>query len=373
MTRVRPPVANGDTGSARGRGRRARILARLLLSLALPALTLAGCGQQVEQADTGAPAAPAFKWKMQSYWQSGTLPQELFERFARRAGEITGARLQIDALPVNSVVAPPESLDAVAAGVLQGHNGGPAYFTGKDAAFALIGDPQGAFDTPYQMQMWMEYGGGNELARELYAQYNVHFVGGVWYGQECLVSKRPLRTLADFKGLKIRAPQGMSGEIFSLLGAAPVQLPGSEVYTALERGVVDASDWGTLSMNDDLGYHKLAKYPSYPGFHSMPMGEISFNKSLWDSLPADVRAALEAATYQFAREMIQRNYLADRRIAVEADKRGFEPIDLPPEERQRFREIARGVWKTYAARSPMAQRVYDSQIEFLKQLGLLRQ
>ena len=58
---------------------------------------------------------------------------------------------------------------------------------------------------------------------------------------------------------------------------------------------------------------------------------------------------------------------------MEADKRGFEPIDLPPEERQRFREIARGVWKTYAARSPMAQRVYDSQIEFLKQLGLLRQ
>jgi TRAP-type mannitol/chloroaromatic compound transport system substrate-binding protein len=334
-------------------------------------LALGGCGQKTETAGEAASTGPVLNWKMQSYWQSGTLPQELFEQFAKRVGELTAGRLRIEPLAVNSVVAPPESLDAVGAGVLQGHNGGPAYFTGKDAAFALIGDPQGAFDNPYQMQMWMEYGGGNALARELYAQYNVHFVGGVWYGMESLVSKKPLRTLADFKGLKIRAPQGMNGEIFSLLGAAPVQLPGSEVYTALERGVVDASDWGTLSMNDDLGYHKLAKYPSYPGFHSMPMGEIAFNKARWAALPADIRAAIESATREFAREMIQRNYLADRRIAVA--NRGFEAIELPPEERQRFREIAQGVWKTYAARSPMAQKVYDSQVTFLKQLGLLKQ
>lgn len=337
------------------------------------AAALAGCNRDDRQVGEAVTSQPAMKWKAQSYWQSGTLPQELFEQFARRVGELTGGRLEIEALAVNSVVAPPESLDAVGAGVLHGQNGGPAYFTGKDAAFALIGDPQGAFENPYQMQMWMEYGGGNELARELYAQYNVHFVGGVWYGQESLVSKKPLRSLADFKGLKIRAPQGMSGEIFSLLGAAPVQLPGSEVYTALERGVVDASDWGTLSMNEDLGYHKLARYPTYPGFHSMPMGEISFNKARWDALPADVRAAIRAATQEYARAMIQRNYLADQRIAVEAGKRGFEPVDLSDMDRQRFREVAQGVWKAYAARSPMAQKVYDSQIAFLKQLGLLKQ
>jgi TRAP-type mannitol/chloroaromatic compound transport system substrate-binding protein len=347
--------------------------AAIALCCAVLSLAAGGCQRGTEQ--TSGPAAaggPAMQWKMQSYWQSGTLPQNLFEGFARRVKEESGGRLVIDALPTNSVVAPPESLDAVSAGVLDGHNGGPAYFTGKDAAFALIGDPQGAFDSPYQFQMWMSYGGGNELARELYGNYGVHFVGGVWYGQECLVSKRALRTLADFKGLKIRAPQGMSGDIFSLLGAAPVQLPGSEVYTALERGVVDASDWGTLSMNEDLGYHKLAKFPSYPGFHSMPMGEISVNKAKWDGLPADLKAILEGATRDFALEMIQQNYLADVKVAVEAAQRGFEPVDLPAAERQRFREVARGVWKEYAARSPLAQKVYDSQIAFLNRLGLLK-
>ncbi|MCC7547821.1 MAG: TRAP transporter substrate-binding protein [Burkholderiales bacterium] len=316
---------------------------------------------------------PVIQWKMQSLWQSGTLPQELFERFTRQVKDASGGRLSIDALAVNSVVASPESLDAVSAGVLDGQHSGSAYFTGKDAAFALIGDPQGAFDNPYQMQTWLEYGGGKELARELYANYGVHYVGGVWYGVESLVSKKALRTLEDFKGVKIRAPQGMSGEIFAKLGAAPVQLPGSEVYTALERGVVDASDWGTLSMNDELGYHKLAKYPNYPGFHSMPMGDVAINKPKWEALPADLKAIVEAAAHDFATAMIQRNYLADTAIAVDAARRGFEPIDLGPAERQRFREVAREVWKEYAARSPMAQKVYDSQIAFLQRLGLLKQ
>lgn len=347
----------------------------LVSALLVAGVFVAGCEQknQGSAPQAAASAQPAMHWKMQSYWQGGTLPQQLFEDFAKRVGELTGGRLTIEALAVNAVVAPTESLDAVGSGVLDGQNGGPAYFTGKDAAFALIGDPQGAFENPYQMQMWISYGGGNELARELYAKYGVQFVAGVWYGVESLVSKRPLRTLADFKGLKIRAPQGMSGDIFTLLGAAPVQLPGSEVYTALERGVIDASDWGTLSMNEDLGYHKLAKYPTWPGFHSMPMGEISVNKAKWDALAPELRAAIDAAAREFSLAMIQRNYLADVKVAVDPGKHGFEPTDLPAAERQKFREIARGVWKEYAARSPMAQKVYDSQIAFLKQLGLLKQ
>ena len=110
----------------------------------------------------------------------------------------------------------------------------------------------------------------------------MQFVGGVWYGTESLVSKKPLRGLADFAGIKIRAPVGMGQDIFKRLGGAPVNLPGSEVYSALERGVVDASDWSTLSINNDLGYRKLARYPLYPGVHSMPMSDVAVNKKRWD-------------------------------------------------------------------------------------------
>jgi TRAP-type mannitol/chloroaromatic compound transport system substrate-binding protein len=343
-----------------------------LTVLAATTLALTGCGQDKEQAGEEGKGAPAaVVWKAQSLWQAGTLPHRIFEEFAQRVTERSAGRLTIEALPVGTVVSSTESLDAVGAGILQAQQSGPAYFTGKDAAFALISDPQGGFETPEQMRQWMREGGGLALARELYARYNVFFVGGVWYGQESLVSKKPIRKLSDFKGVKIRAPQGIGQDIFQILGAAPVNLPGSEVYTALERGVIDASDWGTLSMNQDLGYHKLAPYPSYPGFHSMPMADFAVNMDAWNALPDDLKALVEEEVGNFATEMVERNRAADEQVLANEKEEGFEAIDLPRQERRKFREIARGVWKEYAARSPMAQRVYDSQVAYLKKLNLL--
>jgi len=316
-------------------------------------------------------AQEPIKWKMMSLWPAGSLPQKLNEQFAERVSKMSGGRLLVEALPGGSIVAPTESLDAVGAGVLDAQQGGPGYWTGKDAAFALIGDLQGGWETPQQAQDWMEKGGGLELVRELYRRYNVYFVTGAWYGVESLVSKRPIRTLDDLKGFKLRAPVGIGQDIFRILGAAPVNLPGSEVYTALERGVIDGSDWGTLSMNQELGYHKLAKYPTYPGFHSMPMSDVAVNLKRWNALPDDLKRVFDAAAHEFSRDMIVKNGEADRKVAAEAKQLGFEPTDLPPQDRRRFRHIAQGVWKEYAKRSEMAKRVYDSQVAYLRQLGLL--
>jgi TRAP-type mannitol/chloroaromatic compound transport system substrate-binding protein len=340
-------------------------LTRVALLVCMAA-AFAGC-----ESGSDADSATAIEWKAQSLWQAGTLPHQIFREFAQRVGERSGGRLKIEPLAVNSIVSSTESLDAVGADILQAQQSGPAYFTGKDAAFALLSDPQGGFENPEQMRQWMETGGGMDLARELYARYNVHFVGGVWYGMESLVSKKPIRKLADFNGVKIRAPQGLGQDIFQRLGAAPVNLPGSEVYTALERGVVDASDWGTLSMNQDLGYHKLAPYPIYPGYHSMPMADFAVNMNRWNALPDDLKILVEDEVRQFTNDMIERNRAADEKVLAQADELGFEAIDLPTEERRKFREIAREVWSEYADRSPMAQRVYESQVAFLQKLNLL--
>lgn len=340
---------------------------KLSVAVLMLASFLVSCAEQGEEPG----GASAIEWKAQSLWQSGTLPHQIFEAFAKRVGERSGGRLTIDALAVNSIVSSTESLDSVAAGILQAQHSGPVYFSGKDAAFALLSDPQGGFENPEQMRQWMQSGGGLELARELYARYNVYFVGGVWYGMEALVSKKPIRKMADFQGVKIRAPQGIGQDIFLRFGAAPVNLPGSEVYTALERGVVDASDWGTLSMNQDLGYHKLAPYPIYPGFHSMPMADFAVNMDKWKALPDDLKLIVEDEVRQFATDMIEGNKAADETVLTQADDLGFEAVSLPPEERRIFREVAQQVWKEYAARSPMAQRTYDSQVAFLQELDLL--
>jgi TRAP-type mannitol/chloroaromatic compound transport system substrate-binding protein len=189
---------------------------------------------------------------------------------------------------------------------------------------------------------------------------------------ESLVSKKPLRSLADFKGLKLRAPTGMGQDIWRDLGAAPVNLPGSEVYTALERGVVDASDWGTLSMNQDLGYHKLAKYPSYPGFHSMPMSDIAVNIKRWNALPDDLKKIFEDAVAELNSDMIKRNRDADEKVAREAKALGVEVVDLPTAERFKFRQVAMSVWQKFAARSDAAKKILESQVAYLRKLGLVR-
>lgn len=321
---------------------------------------------------SSAQAQQPIKWKMMTLWPAGSLPQKINEEFAEKVKQRSGGRLVIEVHPGGAIVQPQESLDALTAGVIDVQNAGPGYATGKDAAFALLGDLQGGWETPQQAMDWLYKAGGLELVRELYKKYNAHFVAGVWYGMECLVSKKPLRSLADFKGLKLRAPTGMGQDIWRQLGAASVNLPGSEVYSALERGVIDASDWGTLSMNNDLGYHKLAKFPSYPGFHSMPMSDLAVNMKRWNALPDDLKRIFETAAQEFNADMVSRNREADEKVAREAKALGVELVNLPTPERFKFRAVAMGVWQQFAGRSAMARKVYDSQVSYLRKLGLVR-
>jgi len=318
-----------------------------------------------------AEAAPEYRWQMQSLWQAGSLNQKIFENFCDRVAELTDGRLEITPLPVGAVVGYTETLEAVSAGLLDGHQSGAGYFAGKDAAFALLADLNGGYESARQAEMWLYYGGGLELARELYARYDVYYVGGVWWGVESIPAKTPIRGVADFEGIKMRAPEGMAQEIFRRIGAAPVNIPGSEIYTALERGVIDATDWGTLGMNHELGFHRIAPFPLYPGFHSMPTAEVAVNMDRWNELPDDLKAIVEVAVRDFGREMVERIGLQDAAAAAEAEAAGVELVDWSAEERRKFREVAADVWKTYAERSDMARRMYDSHIDFMKTLGLL--
>ena len=321
---------------------------------------------------SGEPAAAQnHRWTMQSLWQAGSINYRVFERLCAHVEELTGGRLVITPVPVGTLVAYNETLDAVGSGILDGQQSGPGYFAGKDAGFAMLSEFPGGYETAYQMQMWFEYGGGKELARELYGRFNVYYVGSAWHGMESIPSKKRLLSIDDLKGVKLRIPEGLNQEIFKRIGAAPVNIPGSEVYTSLDRGVIDATDWGTLGMNVDLGYHKIAPYQIYPGFHSLPMADVAVNAERWNELPADLQAIVEMAVRDFAREMIQEMAAADARAVQTALDQGAELVTWSKEERLRFRVIAAAVLENFARRSEMAQRIYDSHLAFLRQLGLL--
>lgn len=310
-----------------------------------------------------------FKWKMQTLWQAGTINQKVDQGFADEVKAASNGRLEIQVVPVGAIVGYTETLEAMGNGILDAHQSGSGYFSGKNAAFALLSDENGLISDPYLMQEWFWYGGGKDIARELYKRYNVFYVGPVQWGVESLNTKKPIYHIAGFKGVKLRVPEGTGQDIFKAIGAAPVGLPGSEVYTSLDRGVIDGADWGTIAMNVDLGFQKVVKYMYYPGFHSMPMSEVAVSMKRWNELPADLKAIVEVCTRDLNRAMIQKMDIANHAAVKKAKASGVTIIDLSKKDRQIWRRAVRKVLAKYAQRSPMAQKMYDSQIAFLKKMG----
>lgn len=321
---------------------------------------------------SAAAQAQEYKWTFQTSAQAGDNFFRIENAWAERVGQMSGGRIAIEILPVNAVVQYNETLDAVGAGILQGHITDPSYFAGRDPAFAMLGNLVGAYSHPSQMIKFMEYGGGKELFNELVNPYGLQFIGASATGVEAFLSTKPIRSVADFKGVKMRAPEGMVQEVFYAVGALPVNLPGSEVYTSLEKGVIDAADYTVFSANQSQGMHKFAKYPLYPGFHSMPVVEVSMNKQIWDGLPADLQEILTVSVRDFARDMVQQLEMLDAKAVREvSNDPSVTIIDWPAEERKKFRNIARSQWENWATRSPMAQKVYDKVTAYLRDQGLL--
>ena len=334
---------------------------REVLLVAAAAVALAGVAASANAAD--------YEWTWQSYWQPGTVNQKAFQQFAKDVEKRSDGRIVIEALPVDAVVPQSEVLDAVTADILQGSNGGIGYYVGKDPAFALLADFNAGYENPQQLTDWFYEGGGNELARELYEPYGVYFIGPALWGAESIPSRVPLRSIEDFDGLKMRAPEGMGAAIWNELGVGVSTLPGTEVYTALERGYIEATDWGTLGMNDELGYGEIAPYAIYPGIHSMPANDIAINLEIWNGLPDDLKQVLQEAAVEFNQNSIEMTKELDESFVEKRDPKTL--VNWGPEERRELREVARKVWEDWAGRSEMAQKIYDSHIAFMQERGLL--
>ncbi|MCG6404303.1 TRAP transporter substrate-binding protein [Vibrio fluvialis] len=316
--------------------------------------------------------AADFKLKIQSSDPSGDRNFQIQQNWADRVEKMSGGRIDIDLLPVGAVVKHTETLSAIKMGILNGHVTATEFFSGQDPAFGLLGNMVGAWSDTTQLLQYMNYGGGNELLTELYKPYGVHFIGASTTGVESLVSKKPLDGVADLKGLKLRAPEGLVQQVFAAAGATPVNLPGSEVFTGLSKGVIDAADYTVFSTNQKAGMNDIAVHPVQPGFHSLPLIDISISQKKWDKMPADLQQILETSVRDFSYDITTQLKIADQAAVKEASANPKITIhNWSDEERKKFREIARSQWKVFAERSPNAQKVYDSVTQFLENNDLL--
>lgn len=336
--------------------------------------TLAGAAVAITMTAAAPFAANAqdYSLKFQSSDPAGNPNFIIQQEWAGRVGVMTGGRVSIELLPVGSVVEHNETQDAIAAGILDGHITDTSYFSGKDPAFGLIANPVGAWSDPQEMFRFMEYGGGKELMNSLVEPYGLHFIGATTPGLEAFVSAVPLDGVDDLKGLKMRAPEGMVNEVFAAAGATPVNIPGSEVFTSLDKKVIEAADYTVFSTNQAQGLHDIAKHPVYPGFHSMPLVEVSMNKTKWDSMPADIQSILTVSVRDLAQDEVSQLVTKDMKAVAEARAKGDITIhNWSQEERNKFRAIATKQWAKAAERSENAKKVYDTLMEYLTAQGMI--
>ncbi len=320
----------------------------------------------------GSALAADYEWTFQTSETAGEPQFKIKNTWAENINVMSGGKIKIEILPTGAVVPHNQTLDAVSSGILQGHLTDPSYFSGRNPAFSMLGNLVGAWGDPLEFLEFMKYGGGEQLYNELVEPYGVHLIGAAATGLEAFVTKKPIRTVADLKGLKVRAPEGMVYDIFQKAGAAPVNLPGSEVYTGLEKGVIDAADYTVFATNQAQGLHQFARYPNYPGFHSLPMVAVSINKQVWDGLPQELKTILEVATDKLAFDLVFNLKKLDIVAVQEAKKApNIEIINMALEERAKFRQIAQQEWKEWASRNDMTQKVYDAAVKFLKERNLM--
>ncbi|MDM8552524.1 twin-arginine translocation signal domain-containing protein [Desulfobacterales bacterium HSG2] len=313
-----------------------------------------------------------YRWKMVTTWPPN-LPvfQTGAERFAKRVEEISGGRLKIKVFAGGELVPPLGVFDAVSQGTVQAGSGASYYWAGKTPAaqwFTTV--PFGL--NAQGINAWFYSGGGLKLWEEVYAPFNLvprpqgnsGVQMGGWF-------RKKMNTIADYKGLKMRIP-GLGGKVISKAGGTVVLLPGGEIFTSLERGVIDATEWVGPMHDLRMGFYKAAKYYYYPGWHEPGTClEVMFNKKAYDSLPKDLQAIVDAAAMETNMWSLSQ-FEAGNGAALQEliTKHKVELIRFPDDLLDALRKLTKETLEEEADKDKMSRKVHEAFKKFKEQVGI---
>lgn len=308
--------------------------------------------------------------RFQSTWPSKDIFHEYALDYAKKVNEMTGGDLKIEVLPAGAVVPAFGLLEAVSKGTLDGGHGVLAYHYGKSNALALWGSGP-AFGMDANMLLsWHKYGGGKELLQKLYASIGANVVSfpyGPMPTQPLGWFKKPVTKADDLKGVKFRTV-GISIDVFQGMGAAVNALPGGEIVSAMDRGLLDAAEFNNASSDRILGFPDVSKVCMLQSYHqNAEQFEIMFNKTKYDALPEKIRSiisyATEAASQDMAWKAIDR-YSQDYAEMQSKDKVKF--YKTPDSVLQKQLEVYDQVTDKKAATDPLFKEILASQEAFAK-------
>jgi len=304
---------------------------------------------------------PEVRWRLtSSFPRSLDILFGTAEGIARRVGQLTDGRFQIRAFPGGEIAPPFAVLDAVQQGSVECGHTASYYYIGKDAAFApLTALPFGL--NSRQLTAWFRYGGGNQIAADLFRDYGiVAWTAGDTGAQMGGWFRNEVRSLQELQGLKFRIP-GLAGQMFQRMGAVPTALPAADVYPALERGTLDATEFVGPYDDEKLGFVRVARFYYAPGFWE-PGARLHFmaNQRAYDALPDAYKAAIEVACAEADVDMLARydhgNPQALRRLVAAGAQLRFWPRDIL----QAAWRHAHDIYAETAARNPRFKTLWDS-------------
>ncbi len=312
-----------------------------------------------------------FHWKMTTTWPPNfPVVGEVAEKYAHWVDELSNGQIKIKVYGGGELVPSLEAFDAVSQGTIEMGCGASYYWAGKTPAaqfFAAV--PFGM--NAQQITSWLEVGGGYELWKKTYAKFNlVPFMGGNTGVQMGGWFNREINSIEDFKGLKMRLP-GIGGKVLEKAGGAAVLVAGSEIYTSLERGVIDATEWIGPYHDYKMGFHKIAKYYYTPGWHETGTQlEFFVNKNLHDGLPPHLQAILQAAAKR-AQVWVLSEF--DKQNGIHLDKlvneEGVEIREFPKETLDVLRGYTAEAIQEMIGDDPLSKEVYESYSNFQNRIA----
>ena len=341
------------------------------ISLAVLVL-LVGCGESSNEGNANdSLEQEQYNWRLVTAWPKnypglGMAP----ERIADLVEEMSNGQMKITVYGAGEQVPAFGVFDAVSSGSHQmGHSGG-YFWKGKvPAAQFFTGVPFGL--TADEINAWTNRGGGLELWREIYEPFNIYPIPAGNTGTQMFGwFNKEINSLEDIKGLKMRIP-GIGGEVLKRAGGIPVTLPGGELFTALQTGVIDATEWVGPYNDLTFGFQQTAKYYYYPGWHEPgSMLELLINKDAWNSLPKHLQVIIETASKAVNQDILD-EYTARNNKALRelVDVHGVELRRLPDDVITEFKIIVNDILEENAAEDETVNKVYQSYLKFKNEVS----
>ena len=308
--------------------------------------------------------------RIQTHYAPETVSGKLAAEFVDNVQTMSNGEIAIEMFYSSSVVKSVETFDAASNGIIDCDMTGGGYQTGKNPAFQFVGDIMGGYSTPYQQLSWLYYGGGLDAAQELYNKYDMELIGWWVYGQESLASTKPISGPDDLKDWKFRSPPGMETKIFEKLGASPIVMDFTEIFTALETGIIDGADASGIANNMGMGLYDIAKHANFPGFHSMPSDHLACNKAVFDAMPEHHQRIMKVAMESLALRTALTFEKANAEAVAQLRADGVNIYTWSDEDLQSFRDAAQATWPEFAT-TPEAKALVESHMTYLTQLGLV--